>query len=274
MQHQTIRVNGIGMRIAVAGEGRPLVLLHGFPDTHEVWREQFTALSDAGYRVIAPDLRGYGGSDAPAGVESYRIDILRADVLGLFDAMQVDQAYLVGHDWGAVLGWQLCMHAPARVERFAALSVGHPNAYAQAGLAQRFKAWYAALFQLPGVAEAMLGAGDLLAMKAQAVDDAQLAGWRRNFAGAGRLTAALNYYRANRQLATASEYPDVTTPVLGLWSEGDPALTENQMSCSGEHMSGPFRYEKIAGDIGHWLQLREPTRVNRLLIDFGAWAAG
>ena len=274
MQHQTIRVNGIGMRVAVLGEGRPLVLLHGFPDTHDVWREQFKALSEAGYRVIAPDLRGYGGSEAPASVESYRIDILRADVLALFDALQIDQAYLVGHDWGAVLRWQLCMHAPERVERFAALSVGHPNAYAQAGLAQRFKAWYAALFQLPGVAEAMLGAGDLLALKAQAVDDEQLAGRRRNFAGAGRLTAALNYYRANRQLATPGEYPDVTMPVLGVWSEGDPALTEHQMSGSGAHMSGPFRYEKIAGDIGHWLQLREPARVNRLLIDFAGGSPG
>lgn len=269
LHQELIKANGIRLNVATAGEGRPIVLLHGFPDTHNVWREQFSALAAAGYQVIAPDLRGYGESDVPRDAESYGIAHLRTDVIALLDAMKIERAYLVGHDWGAAIGWQVCMYAPERVERFAALSVGHPNAYATAGMAQKFKAWYAALFQLPGIAESMLKAGDLMALKPQAVDKTQLEEWRANFGREGRLTAALNYYRANKQLAVAGTYPAVKAPVLGVFGEGDPALTENQMRDSSQYVGGPFRYELVAGNVGHWLQLREPERVNKLLIGFG-----
>ncbi|MES2900651.1 MAG: alpha/beta fold hydrolase [Pseudomonadota bacterium] len=270
MQQEIIRVNGIDMNVATAGTGRPVLLLHGFPDTHRVWAGQVAPLLAAGYRVIAPDLRGYGASAAPASVAAYSIAILRTDITALLDALAIDKLYLVGHDWGAIIGWQLCMFSPERIERFAALSVGHPNAYAAAGLAQKLKAWYAVLFQLPGIAEAMVGSANLLALKPHAVDDEQLADWRHNFARPGRLTAALNYYRANRGLAQVKPYPPIALPVMGVWSEGDPALTENQMKDSAQHVHGPFRYEKIEGEVGHWLQLRESARLNRLLIEFGA----
>ena len=184
--------------------------------------------------------------------------------------MQVERAYLIAHDWGAVIGWQLCMHAPARVERYAALSVGHPTAWGQAGISQRLKACYMALFQVPVLAEFMLSAGDLMALKRFAADAEQVADWRANFAHEGRLTAALNYYRASKKMALARAYPNVRMPVMGIWSEGDPALTERQMRDSGKHVSGPFRYERLSGDVGHWMQLSESARVNRLLLDFGA----
>ncbi|QYF94755.1 alpha/beta fold hydrolase [Massilia sp. PAMC28688] len=270
LHQELIATNGIKLNVASVGAGAPIVLLHGFPDTHTSWRKQVAALVNAGYRVIMPDLRGYGASDAPPGTDAYHVKVLCADIIGLLDAMQLERVYLVGHDWGAVVGWHVCMAAPQRVERFAALSVGHPNAYAGAGIAQKLKAWYAGLFQLPGVAEAMVRAGDLMALKPQAVDEAQLDDWRANFSGEGRLTAALNYYRANRHLALGAEYPPVTVPVLGVWSEGDPALTEAQMQDSAAWVAGSFRYERLDGDIGHWLQLKEPRRVNKLLIGFGA----
>lgn len=270
LQQQLIDVGGIALNVASVGEGKPVVLLHGFPDTHATWRKQVPALVNAGYRVIAPDLRGYGASDAPAGMDAYAIDVLRGDIIGLLDALDIKRAYLVGHDWGSVIGWHVCMHAPQRIERFAALSVGHPDAYAKAGIGQKFKAWYAALFQLPGIAEALVSAGDLLALKPQAVDEEQLADWRANFAREGRLSAALNYYRANKHLALSSSYPPVQVPVLGVWSEGDPALTEAQMRDSAPYVGATFRYERIAGDVGHWMQLKEARKVNKLLVDFGA----
>ncbi len=257
MQEEVLRINGIKMNVATAGEGRPALLLHGFPDTHEVWSRQIDSLVAAGYRVIAPDLRGYGKSDAPASVASYAIAILRTDIIALMDALKIDKAYLIGHDWGAILGWQVCMYAPERVECFAALSVGHPNAYANAGVTQKLLAWYALVFQVPGFAEATLRLGNLLALRPYAVDADQLTEWRSNFSGDGRL-------------AVSHAYPPVLAPVMGVWSQGDPALLEGQMKNSADHVAGPFRYEKITGSVGHWLQLTASDRVNHLLIDFGA----
>lgn len=267
---QIIHVHGVDIHVASAGEGRPVLLLHGFPDTHKVWRKQIGPLVEAGYRVIVPDMRGYGASAAPEGVKAYTGRKLCADVIGVLDAMQVDRAYLIAHDWGAVIGWQLCMHASARVERYAALSVGHPTAWAQAGLSQRLKAWYMVLFQVPGFAEFMLSAGNYRALTRLAADEEQIADWRANFASEGRLSAALNYYRASKKMGLTRTYPHVRMAIMGIWSEGDPALTERQMRDSGKHVSGPFRYERLSGNVGHWMQLSESARVNQLLLDFGA----
>lgn len=273
LHQEMVKANGIRLNVATLGEGKPLLLLHGFPDTNKVWRKQFAALADAGYRVVAPDLRGYGDSDAPRAVEAYGMAHLRADMVGLLDTLKVDRAYVVGHDWGSIIGWHLCMYAPERVERFAALSVGHPQAYAQAGLSQKFKAWYAALFQLPVIAESLLRAGDLMALKPHAADDEQLTDWRANMAKEGRLTSALNYYRANRELAFSRNYPGIQAPVMGVFSEGDPALTEAQMRDSARHVDR-FRFEKLEGKVGHWLQLTEADKVNALLIAFGRESGG
>ena len=107
LREEPVRTNGIEINVASAGAGPVMLLLHGFPDTHTVWRKQVTALVKAGYRVVAPDLRGYGATEAPDGVSHYRLEVLRQDIVALLDAMQIDRVYLVGHDWGAVIGW-LC----------------------------------------------------------------------------------------------------------------------------------------------------------------------
>ncbi len=269
LHQEVVRLNGIAMNVATSGTGPAVLLLHGFPDTHAVWRKQVAPLVKAGYRVIAPDLRGYGGSDAPPGVASYCLDALRGDIVALLDHLGLERVYLVGHDWGAVIGWNLCMHAPERVERFAALSVGHPRAYARAGLGQLAKAWYAALFQIPWLSEKLLLAGGLRALQGHAADEEQLTDWRANFAREGRATAALSYYRANITLPGSSERKLLPGPILGVWSAGDPALTEAQMRDSAKYVEGTFQYERIDGGVGHWLQLTDPDRVNALLIAFG-----
>jgi pimeloyl-ACP methyl ester carboxylesterase len=266
-QAQTLKVNGLDMYVSSLGEGPPVLLLHGFPDSHCVWRHQMQALADAGYRAIAPDLRGYGRTQAPADVSSYSIAHLRDDVTGLLDALGIDQVILVGHDWGAAVAWQVAMHAPGRVERLVALSVGHPGAFVSAGLVQRLISFYMAIFVVPGLAERVLPFGDWWFMRRYISDGAQVAQWRSDFSVPGRLTAALNYYRANFKMPARRNWPPVTMPVLGLWSSRDAALTEAQMRGSASHVAGPFRYERIDG-ADHWMQLAAPARVNALLLDF------
>lgn len=265
-----VQVNGLHMHVVSAGQGPPVLLLHGFPDTHSVWRKQIGILAQAGFRVIAPDLRGYGKTDAPPHVRDYAMDLLCGDVVGLLDALGIDKVRLVGHDWGAAIGWQVCMHAPGRVERFVALSVGHPAAFAHAGAMQRLRSSYMLGFMMPGLAEHTLRLGNWFFVRKFTRDRTQIGYWRRALRPHGRLTAALNYYRANIRLGVPHHWPAVTVPVMGVWSDGDPALGEKQMRDSSRYVQAEFRYERIDG-ADHWMQLTAPERLNALLLDyFGA----
>ena len=260
-------VNGIRMHTTMTGQGPPVLLLHGFPDTHLVWRKQVGVLAAAGYRVLAPDLRGYGRTDAPGGIVDYTLEKLRGDVLGLLDALKIDKVSLVGHDWGGLIGWQLAALAPQRIERLVALSTGHPSAIARAGLIQHLRMTYVLGFILPGIAEQMLRAGDWFMMRQFTGEPGQAEHWKRDLSPPGRLTAALNYYRANVGLALPKAYPRVRVPVMGIWSDGDPALGEKQMRDSARYVDAEFRFERIH-DADHWLQLTAHEQVNRLLLDF------
>jgi pimeloyl-ACP methyl ester carboxylesterase len=156
MATSTLKVNELSFSVEdTGGDGPSVLLLHGFPDSKELWRHQTPALAAAGYRVIAPDLRGFGASDRPEGAEHYRMEALAGDVLGILAALDVDSAAVVGHDWGSALGWGLAGLAPERVERFVALSVGHPSTY-MVDLRQRELSWYMLFFQFVGVAEEAL----------------------------------------------------------------------------------------------------------------------
>jgi pimeloyl-ACP methyl ester carboxylesterase len=265
-----VDVNGTGIEVADTGEGRPVVLLHGFPDSGRLWRHQVPALAGAGFRVIVPDLRGYGGSDKPADVESYAIPFLAGDVLGVLDHLGVERAHVVGHDWGAALAWAIASLAQDRVDHLVALSVGNPLAFRAAGLPQLEKSWYMLLFQFRDIAEQWLtadGWANFREWSHHPDADAVIA----DVEAGGSLTPALNYYRAN--LAPESligpplELPPVASPTMGVWSSGDFALTEAQMVDSVKHVTGPWRYERIEGP-GHWMQIEAPDAVNRLLLDF------
>jgi pimeloyl-ACP methyl ester carboxylesterase len=247
-----------------------VVLIHGFPDTGRLWRHQVPALAEAGFQVIIPDLRGYGRSDKPAEVEAYAIPALAADVLAVMDAAGARRAHVVGHDWGAALAWVIAAVAPDRVDHLVALSVGHPSTFRAGGLEQHEKSWYMLLFQFTGVAEEWLSANDWANFRAWSRHpdaDAVIAELEAN----GSLTPGLNYYRANLPpevwLRAGRELPPVQAPTMGLWSSGDMALTERQMTSSAEGVSGPWRYERLDGP-GHWMQLEAPDEVNRLLLDF------
>jgi pimeloyl-ACP methyl ester carboxylesterase len=221
--------------------------------------------------VIAPDLRGFGDSDRPAGVDAYGIPLSVQDMVMLLDRLEVQRAHVVCHDFGAAVGWALAATQPTRVERFAALSVGHLNAIRQGGFDQRAMSWYMLLFQFEGLAEELLQQGDWAFLKGWGGHHAEAAQWIGDLARPGALTAALNWYRANqhpkRWLQPPVLLPTVAAPTLSMWSSGDVYLNEAQVVRTREFVSGPWRYERIEG-ASHWMQLDRPETVNRLLVDF------
>jgi len=241
--------------------------MHGWPDSHVLWENQVRALREAGYRTIAPDLRGFGASDRPTDVDAYKIEHTVADMLAVLDSCEVDRATVVAHDWGAAAAWGMAAFVPDRVERLVALSVGHPSAFQAAGLEQRMRSWYMLLFNFEGVAETWLEKFGSTMLASHPGKDAILAGWRDDRAA---LTAGLGWYRANANprafLREQVSVPSVPCPVLGVWSSKDVALTEAQMTGSMDFVDGPWRYERI-DDVGHWMQLEAPDRVNELLLD-------
>jgi pimeloyl-ACP methyl ester carboxylesterase len=262
-----IDVDGVGLEVSSAGTGPAVLLLHGFPDTHQLWRHQVPALTGAGFRTIAPDLRGFGSSDRPG---SYDLGAHVGDLLGVLDRLGVPAAHVVGHDWGAAIGWTLAALAPDRVRSLAALSVGHPAAFASSGLAQREKSWYMLLFQFAGVAEQWLSADEFANFRAwSGHPDAPAVIARLGAPGA--LTAALGIYRdslpPSALVTRRPALPPITAPVLGVWSSEDRFLLEEPMIASGSYVAGPWRYARV-DDAGHWLQLDRPDAVNQLLLDF------
>jgi pimeloyl-ACP methyl ester carboxylesterase len=257
--------DGVELAVQIEGSGPPVLLLHGFPDDRAVWRHQIPALVAAGYTVIAPDQRGCGESQAPTEVAAYRIERLVADLVALLDGLGIERARIVGHDWGAVLGWQLAIRHPERVEHYVALSVGHPNAYATAGLAQKLKGWYTLLFLWRGGAEAILSARNWAFFRAFTALPTEAPLWIARLSAPGRLTAAINWYRANLATLLFDRFPPAGVPVTGVWSRGDRYLTEGQMTASAAHATGGWRYHRLDG-CGHWMTLEAPDAVNALLI--------
>ena len=267
------RVAGDGVTLAVADEGAgPVVLLlHGFPDSSHVWRHQVGPLVEAGMRVVAPDLRGFGASAAPEAVQEYALARSVADMLAVLDALDVERAHVVGHDFGAALAWVLASLAPDRVDRLVVMSVGHPATRARRTIEQREKAWYQLLFQFTGVAEELLARDGWRLMRELLRDDGDIERYLADLTRPGALTAGLNWYRANlsphRELEARPPWAPIGAATLGLWSSGDHYLTEDGMTRSAEFVSGPWRYERIEG-ASHWLQLDAPERINELLLEF------
>ncbi len=270
----TANNDGVGIHYEVTGDGPAVVLLHGFPDSSRLWRHQVPALAGAGFRVIVPDMRGYGRSAKPAGVDAYHVLHLVADVGAVLADAGETRSHVVGHDWGAAVAWALASVAPDAVDRLAVLSVGHPSTFRgaedQLDLDQLEKSWYMLLFQFVGVAEQWLSADEWANLRAwgrHPDTDQVIAELEAN----ASLTPALNYYRANvnpdSYVGPALVLPAVQAPTMGVWSTGDFALTEGQMTRSAGHVAGPWRYERVEGP-GHWMQLEAPEEVTRLLIDF------
>jgi pimeloyl-ACP methyl ester carboxylesterase len=269
-----VEANGLSFHVVDEGprDAETVVLLHGFPDSSYMWREQIQALTDAGFRVIAPDLRGYGESDKPQAVEAYRMETLVRDVVEILGALEVEQTNVVGHDWGAALSWSFAAFVPGMVQRLAVLAVGHPKAFFRAltRSSQGARSWYMLLFQIPRFSEAVISRNDFAFFRrfgGRGMPDVEK--YVQDLSRPGALTAALNWYRANAKPweRPQQDVPNVAAPTMGMWGSRDVALTERQMVDSADYVDGPFRYERLEG-AGHWMMLERPGEVNDLLLEF------
>ena len=269
--------NGVELHVEVHGDGDPVLLLHGWPDDAGLWRHQVPALTGAGFRVITPDLRGFGRSARPAGKDAYALANSVADVAAVLDAAGVPAAgavHVVGHDWGAAVAWLTAMYLPARVRTLTALSVPHLGA--PDTVRQREMAWYQLFFQFEEVAEATLRYDDWAALRELAPGYRDLDRAIASLSRPGALTASLNWYRANlapRMPGPPPELPPVKAPTLGVWSDGDRYLDGARMRASGGLVRGPWRYEEIKGAT-HWIPLDAPEELNALLLDWLSTSQG
>ena len=263
---QILELDGISLYVEDHGDGVPVLLLHGWPDAARLWRHQVPFLVASGFRVITPDMRGFGRSQRPADVAAYRLPNMVADVTAILDRLGLDQAHIVGHDWGAAVAWLTAMLSPDRVRTLTAISV--PHLRAAPTLRQQEMAWYQLFFQFAGVAEATIQHDDWAWLRTFSRGDGDLDHAIADLSRPGALTASLNWYRANvapRMPGPARALPPVLAPTLGIWSTGDHYLDGERMVNSGSLVSGPWRYEEIPG-ASHWVPLDAPDRLNELLL--------
>lgn len=280
LEHHQVRTNGLTLHVVQCGPagGALVVLLHGFPEFWYGWRHQIQALAAAGYRVWAPDQRGYNLSDKPGRVADYRIGQLGADVLGLLDAAGADKATLVGHDWGAAVVWWLAEHHPERLRRVAILNVPHPAVLGRVlrrRPRQLLKSWYILFFQLPWLPEWLFrrrtfgfGCGALRGTSRPGTFSSQdLHRYTEAWSQPGALTGMLNWYRAAFREAHAPDTASrIKVPVRILWGRKDAFLVPELAQASLEMCeTGQLTY---FDDATHWLHQEEPVAVNRLLLEF------
>ena len=261
-------------------DGEPVIMWHGFPEMGYSWRHQAAALAADGYRVIVPDLRGYGESDRPTGTDAYAFPQLVGDVVGLINALGHGYAHLAGHDWGGSLCWATSALMPDTVRSLMILNAPHPVASAECRQVpeQQQKSWYMLLFQFEGVAEEWLlkdGAANLSAF----VFDTAAPGTfgdeeRRVFTdalmGEGAMTAALEYYRANippgNWLKPPPDLPPVTVPTTIMWADADAYMTPLLLERSITKVEGPLEVVMLEG-VSHWAQQEAPDLVTAAMRD-------
>lgn len=280
MQHQRIATNGIQLHVVQDGpqDGPLLIFLHGFPEFWVSWRRQIPALAHAGYRVWAPDQRGYNLSDKPDGIAAYCLDELAADVVGLIDAAGSQKAYLVGHDWGAAVAWWTAVTHPQRVERLVAMNVPHPAVMQQQlrhNPAQMRKSWYIFFFQTPRLPEISAQVNNWRAAtraltsssRAGTFSDADLELYRQAWSQPHAYTSMLNWYRAIIQkpprMPTSQR---VTPPTLLIWGAQDMFLGR-EMAQPSIDLCDDGRLVFIE-EATHWVQHEEAEQVNQLLTEF------
>lgn len=267
---RSIDVNGIELHIDDHGTGTPVLMLHGWPDSSYLWRHQVPALVQAGFRTIAPDLRGFGKSDKPQEVEAYALAILLSDVIGIIDGLDLPKVHIVGHDWGATLAWELAIDAPDRVDRLVVLSVPHPGI--PLTLEQREKGWYRLFFMFEGIAEAWLQQDDWSLFRELLRGNGDLDRYLVDLSRPGALTASLNWYRANLAPGSPtppSRFPPVRAPTLAIWSDGDHYLAEERVVASERFVETDWSYRRIEGS-SHWIPLDAPDVLNDLLLKWFA----
>ncbi len=272
--------HGITLHLDQAGpaDGAPVLLLHGFPDTHRSWRGQLPALADAGFRAIAPDLRGYGGSSKPRRVVDYRVDALLDDIVALLDRLGLPRAHLVGHDWGGVLAWALAMRQPERIDRLVILNAPHPATYLRQLRSpdQLRRSWYVLAFQCPWLPERLLcrlarthGMPPGPVRGVPPLPDPERRAYAAAFATPADLRGPVNYYRAvlRHDLRTArARLAPIPNPTLVLWGDQDVVLGPGLLD-GLERWVPDLRVQRFR-TAGHFVHQDQPDAVNDALVAF------
>ena len=278
-----IHANGLTHAVFDAGEQHAPValLLHGFPDSHSLWEPMVPQLIDAGYRVIAPDMRGFGETDMASNKAAYEImSGAVPDMLEIMGKLNISSTHLVGHDFGAPVAWALAANYPDTFVSLTALSVGHSRAFVEAGADQKRKSWYILLHQLRGLCEATYKFSNWRFPRSHWAAHPDIEGAIALLSRPGRLTAGIDWYRANISLSRIISPPPsgtngeeiVRIPTLGVWSDGDKYLVESQMTASEQFVDAPWRYARIDG-ASHWIPADAPNELAHMLIDHWRQAA-
>jgi pimeloyl-ACP methyl ester carboxylesterase len=285
---RSVETNGVRLRVIEAGQrGAPVIVLaHGFPELAYSWRHQIPVLAQAGYHVLAPDQRGYGGSGRPEAVEDYDIHALTGDLIGLLDVVGAEQAIFVGHDWGAMVVWQAALLHPGRVRAVAGLSVP-PIPRARSRPTERWRQkfgddFYMLRFQEPGLADAEMAADVRSTMSGMFagllggpsplpdwISQAEFEYYVSEFSRTG-FTGALNWYRNyDRNWQSTAQLADarIEVPALFVGGTADPIAPTMNPARAGEVVAGPYTVEMIDG-AGHWVQQERPDEVNKILLRF------
>jgi pimeloyl-ACP methyl ester carboxylesterase len=275
LEHWSVAVNGVRLHSVVAGDGPLVLLLHGFPDFWYGWRKQIPALAEAGFRVVAPDLRGYNLSEKPKGVRSYALRTLASDIAELVTASGAERAAVVGHDWGGGIAWAFAMAHPEKLSRLAILNAPHPERLLRALRTPRqlAKSWYMFFFQLRGLPERFLRAGGYRRLLQPMLDEARpgaftdedLARYREAYDQPGALSAMLAYYRAMFLRGVRVPLRPVEAPTMVVWGERDIHIGRELATPRADLV--PDARVEFLPDASHWVQADEPDRVAALLVD-------
>ncbi|GAA1858501.1 alpha/beta hydrolase [Asanoa iriomotensis] len=271
-------VGDVRLHYVEAGTGPLIILLHGFPEFWYGWRRQIAPLAAAGFRVVAPDMRGYNLSSRPGRVEAYDGEKLADDVRGLVHALGAQSASLVGHDWGGTVAWTTAMNHPEVVDRLVVLNAAHPRKLSQ-GLhhpGQLRKSWYFFFFALPELPETVVHANDwhffrhFLRDADPAYTPEEMAHYLEAWSQPGAATGMINYYRSSVRTspkrAEAALRP-IQAPTLVIWGEGDQYLGPELAEPERDDVPNLDRVERLPG-ASHWVHHDEAERVTQLIIDF------
>ena len=264
-----------------AGDGPMVVLLHGFPEFWYGWRQQIEPLVDAGFRVVAPDLRGYNLSSKPQDFADYTADKLATDIRGLIRELGAESAMVIGHDWGGSVAWSLAMNHPEVVDRLVILNAAHPRRLNE-GLKhprQLLRSWYFFYFQFPGLPEHRARRWHWRFFKRFMRDarspftDYQLDRYVEAWSRPGAAKSMIDYYRGAVRLGSKQEIRTVSAPTLVIWGQGDRYLGRKLAEPHHEDVPNLDRVERLP-NASHWVHHDESERVNELLVDFLAPDSG
>jgi pimeloyl-ACP methyl ester carboxylesterase len=285
LEKQFVDLGDVTLHVVMAGakDGKPLILLHGFPEFWYCWRKQIPYLAEKGFRVIVPDQRGYNLSDKPKKIADYKIGLLAQDVVNLASALGYERFHLVGHDWGAAVAWWTALLFPERLHKLAILNVPFPSVmnevFRQGNWQQLLKSWYIFYFQIPYLPELSMSTGDFALLMRSMMESGkegsftpeEMEAYKRAWAQPRALRSMVNWYRAAGQSATdsspsSSRQVQIIPKTLILWGEQDKFLGKELAEKSLEVCrDGRVIFYPNAS---HWLQIDEADAVNQELASF------